>query len=191
MPFSVRSPPPSISSPMAAASTRARQSPGSQSPSWERPAVSARRLSGFTLIEMIIAIVIIGVGLAGVLIAFSTAVKSSADPLIHKQMLASAEEMMEEVLLKPFAVTGVAPVNAATNCGVAAAVRTAFDDVSDYNNYQTTGICGIDGVAVAGLGSYNIAVTVDAAASLATMSGGAVKKVTVVVTRGAETVSLV
>jgi MSHA pilin protein MshD len=150
-----------------------------------------RRMSGFTLIEMIIAIVIIGVGLAGVLTAFTTTIRSSADPLIHKQMLAVAEEMMEEILLKPFAVTGVAPVNAATACGAAAAIRTAFDDVSDYNNYQTTSICDIEGNAVAGLGTYSIRVTIDAAASLDTLSGGAVKKVTVVVTHGGETISLV
>lgn len=150
----------------------------------------ARRASGFTLIEMTIAIVVIGIGLAGVMAAFTTTVKSSADPLIHKQMLAAAEEMMEEVLLKPFAVNGVAPVNASTNCGVAAS-RAAFDDVSDYHNYQTTGICDIEGTSVAGLGTYSIKVTIDAAASLDTLSGGAVKKATIVVTHGSETISLV
>ncbi len=151
-----------------------------------------RRISGFTLIEMIIAIVIIGVGLAGVLAAFNTTVKSSADPLLHKQMLAAAEEMLEEILLKPFVDPegDAAPTNAVLSCGVAA-TRTAFDDVSDYHNYETTGICDIEGTSVAGLGGYNLKVTVDAAASLGTLSGGAIKKVTVVVTRGGETISLV
>jgi MSHA pilin protein MshD len=154
--------------------------------------MSNRSESGFTLIEMIIAIVIIGIGLAGVLAAFNTTVKSSADPLIHKQMLAAAEELMEEVLLKPFVPpVGVVPVNAATSCDLAAASRSAFDDVSDYHNYQTTGICDIDGAAVAGLGTYSIRVTIDAATTLDTLSGGAVKKVTVVVTHSGETVSLV
>lgn len=154
--------------------------------------MSARRLSGFTLIEMIIAIVIIGIGIAGVLTAFNTTVKSSSDPLIHKQMLAAAEEMMEEILLKPFVDPegDAAPTNTAISCG-AAASRTAFDDVSDYHNYQTTGICDIEGTTVAGLGSYGIKVTVDATASLDSLAGGAVKKITIVVTRGLETISLV
>jgi MSHA pilin protein MshD len=52
---------------------------------------------------MIVAIVILGVGLAGVLTAFSTTVKSSADPMLNKQMLAIAEGMLEEILLKPYA----------------------------------------------------------------------------------------
>lgn len=144
---------------------------------------------------MIIAIVIIGVGLAGVLTAFYNTVRASADPLIHKQMLAVAEEMMEEILLKPFAVTGVAPANAATSCDVPAAVRTAFDDVSDYHNYQTNGICDIAGTAVAGLDTYGIRVTVVQNAAVATdLAGlpiGAVKRVTIVVTHGGETISLV
>lgn len=143
--------------------------------------MSARRPSGFTLVEMIIAIVIIGIGVAGVLTAFNTTVKSSSDPLLHKQMLAAAEELMEEVLLKPFAVTGTAPTNSATSCGLAAAARTAFDDVSDYHNYETTGICDIDGATVAGLGGYGLKVTVDAAASLDSLAGGAVKKITIIV----------
>ena len=153
--------------------------------------MSIRRASGFTLVEMIVAVMIIGVGLAGVLTAFSTTVRSSADPLLHKQMFAVAEEMMEEILLKPFAVTGTAPTNSATSCGTAAASRTAFDDVADYDNYQTAGICDIDGAAVAGLDGYGVKVSIDATASLGGLSGGIVKKVTVVVTHGGESFSLV
>jgi MSHA pilin protein MshD len=154
-----------------------------------------KRAAGFTLVEMIIAIVIISVGLAGVLTAFNITVKSSADPMIHKQMLSIAEEMMEEIMLKPYAVVGVAPVNAATSCGVVAAVRSAFDDVSDYHNYQTNDVCDIDGVGVAGLAGYSVKVTVvvnvAVATDLAGLPIGAVKKVTVVVTRGGETMILV
>lgn len=115
---------------------------------------------GFTLIEMIIAIVIIGVGLAGVLTAFTTTVKASADPLIRKQMLAVAEGMVEEILLKPYAVSGTAPTNPSTSCGAAGSSRLAFDDVGDYHNYRTTGICDIEGDPVNGLGSYNLTVAV-------------------------------
>jgi len=111
----------------------------------------SRDSRGFTLIEMIIAIVIIGVGLAGVLLAFNTTVKSSADPMIHKQMLAVAEEMMEEILLKPYAVAaGTIP----PGCN-----RSAADDIQDYNGYSQP-VCDIDGTAVAGLAGYTVGVTV-------------------------------
>lgn len=154
-----------------------------------------RRPRGFTLVEMIIAMVIIGVGLAGVLTAFDTTVRSSADPMIRKQMLAVAEEMMEEILLKPYAVTGTAPSNALAACGDAGAVRKAFDDVSDYHGYQTTGVCDIDGDVVPGLADYNVSVTVVANAAVAVdLTGlpiGAVRTITVTVTRGGEALSLV
>ena len=62
----------------------------------------ARNSRGFTLVEMIITIVIIGVGLAGVLQVFQIVVKSSADPLITKQLISIAEAQMEKTFLKEF-----------------------------------------------------------------------------------------
>jgi MSHA pilin protein MshD len=139
-----------------------------------------RRSGGFTLIELIVAMVIIGVGVAGVMAAFSTSVRGSGDALVSKQMLAAAEAMMEEVLLKPHTVTGAAPGNAPTACGPAAS-RNAFDDVRDYNGYQTTGVCDAGGAAVPGLNGYGVSVAV------APMALGGVAntlRVTVTVTQG-------
>jgi len=140
----------------------------------------SRRITGFTLIEMVIAIVVIGVGLAGVLTVYNIAVKSSADPLIRKQMLAVAEEMMEEIQLKPYS-PGSGTIS---GCN-----RAAADDVSDYAGYSQP-ICDIDGTAVAGLSGYSVAVAVNASATLATLSSG-VKKITVTVTRGGDSLVLV
>lgn len=58
-----------------------------------------------TLIELVIAIVIISVGLAGLLLSFSTVVKSSADPMIRKQLMSIASELMNEITLKPYTVS--------------------------------------------------------------------------------------
>ena len=159
---------------------------------------SCARAAGFTLVEMVIAIVIISVGLAGVLLAFNTAVKPSADPLIHKQMLAVAEEMLEEVLLKPFAPpqdNDFKPTNAATNCGTVAAARTKFDDVSDYKDYATNSVCDIDGASVSGLEDYSLKVIVDSAslgdAASGILDGGKVKKITVTVRHGSGSEAIV
>jgi len=101
-----------------------------------------------TLIELILAIVIIGVGLGGVLMAFRTVVAGSADPLVQKQMLAIAEEMMEEISLQPFAAVPPASANTAGPC----TARSAFNDIMDYNNYRTVGgFCDMDGTALSAL----------------------------------------
>lgn len=57
---------------------------------------------GMTLIELVLAMVVIGVGLAGVLAAFQQSVRGSADPMVRKQMTAIAEEMLEEAALRAF-----------------------------------------------------------------------------------------
>lgn len=143
---------------------------------------------GFTLIEMIIALVIIGIGVTGLLIAFSNNVRTSANPLISKQLVASAEEMMEEILLKPYASNGAAPTPGTFTCGTAGANRSAFDDVRDYNGYQTTGICDISGVAVPGLNTYTVQVT---ASNIGAWQGIAnTLQVTVTVANGANSMTL-
>lgn len=156
--------------------------------------MSIKHYRGMTLIELVIAIVVIGVGVAGVMMAFSTVVKNSADPLVRKQMLAIAEEMMEEIVLKPFVVSGTTPVNALKNCasGTGLAPRSDFDDVSDFNGYQTTGICNIDGDAMTSLSAYNLQVTVTTTNVMdgVTVAAGRVKKITVTVTHGSDTLTL-
>lgn len=52
---------------------------------------------GFTLIETIVFILVVGVGVVGLLSAMSTAFRFSADPLPQKQALALAESLMEEI----------------------------------------------------------------------------------------------
>ena len=55
---------------------------------------------GFTLIELIIFIVVVGAGLAGILSVMNTVVKSSADPMVRKQAIALADSILEEILQK-------------------------------------------------------------------------------------------
>jgi MSHA pilin protein MshD len=139
------------------------------------------RARGMTLIELILAIVVIGVGLAGVLVAFNQAVFRSADPMVRKQMLAIAEEMMEEITLKPYGDPGAAPAGCA---------RAAFNDIGDFNGYTTGvgGICDIDGNAIASLATYNVAVAVTINAL---PNGVDARRIAVTVTHGTETLTLV
>lgn len=131
------------------------------------------RQQGMTLIEMVVAIVVIGVGLAGVLLAFSTTVRGSAEPIVQRQMAVIAEELIEEIMLKPYAAQAhVAP---------AACARDTFNDITDYNGYATSGqICTIDGAPMPLLSGYSVSVSVTAG----TLGGvGAAKLIAVTVTK--------
>lgn len=136
---------------------------------------------GFTLVEMLLAIVIIGIGVAGVMMAFSSTVKNSSDPVVSKQLLAIAEEMIEEVELKPFK-----SCMAKTGAGCA---RAGFNQISDYDNYTTTNqICDIDGDPIAALAGYSMLVKTDAVAIGGVSSA---LKISVTASRGADSITLV
>jgi MSHA pilin protein MshD len=117
---------------------------------------------GISLIELIMFIMIVSVALAGILLVMNVTNKSSADPLVHKQALAIAEALLEEIELMPFTYCDPDDANAASaasaiigagNCaatvealgpetiagvkedryGTASpAVNASFDNVNDY-----------------------------------------------------------
>ena len=124
----------------------------------------ASRRRGFTLVEVVVLIVVIGIALAGVLLIFQNTVRGSADPQIRKQALAIAEAMLDEILLNPY---GPLPGTGA---------RANFDDVQDYAGFNSNppgGITDIQGNPVAGLGAYNVLVTVTTDATTALNDSGA------------------
>ena len=114
-----------------------------------------RRSAGVTLVELIVALVIMGVALAGMVAVYTATTRSSVDPVLVQQMQAIADNMMEEILMKPFAA-GPAP-------GAPNGPRINFDDVQDYDGYQAIGIKDVEGNAIPGLERYNVAVKINKA----------------------------
>lgn len=142
-----------------------------------RPRLPAR---GFTLVETIMAIVIISVGLAGVLSVFNVNVRHSVDPVVRKQLLAVAEEMLEEIALRPYAGP---TLETSTACE-----RDHFDDVADYHGYPANGeVCDVAGDAITELAGYELAVSVTAG----NLEGVPGRRIEVTVTGGGEEVSLI
>lgn len=86
--------------------------------------VRHRSHSGVTLVELIVFIVIVSVGLAGVLSSLNVSVRGSADPFAYKQALAVAESLLEEVLLKNYSDPD------GSNNGE---TRQTFDNVTDFD----------------------------------------------------------
>jgi MSHA pilin protein MshD len=109
---------------------------------------------GLTLIELIIFIVVIGVGLVGILAAYNTVVMRSADPLATTQALTLAESLLFEIEQQPFTWCDPQDANFNTaasyaDCATASQqppgprppgetrgdASNPFDNVGDYDGY--------------------------------------------------------
>src|SRR5262245_50379764 len=137
------------------------------SPSNPRPARCAER--GLTLIELLIAIIVIGIAVTGTLMLFNRSVRASADPMVRKQAVAIAESMLNEVMAQAFTycdpqdaanTATPAPTSTASCTGGAAGSQDRggaqlgpqpssegrfnatdpFDNVGDYNGYLSNGV---------------------------------------------------
>lgn len=107
---------------------------------------------GFTLIELIVAMVVISVALAGVMSVINYTTLHSADPVLRHQALAIAEAYMEEISLKSY-----------TDPDADGEVsRELFDDVDDYNGLSDSGAVDQNGNAITGLENYSVSVSVTA-----------------------------
>lgn len=147
------------------------------------------RQRGFTLIELIIFIVVVSAGLAGILSVMNTVVKASADPMVRKQAMALADSVLEEILLKSYCDPDTldASINPPT-CGAhtVEAGRSTYDDVDDFNGLTQAAFTDLP-AELSGPSGYAIAISVSAPADL---SGVAMKKVTVTVSRGSDSVGM-
>lgn len=145
---------------------------------------------GVSLIELIMFIVIVGVALAGILLVMNVTTRNSADPLVHKQALAIAESLLEEVELQDFvSQDGAAHVCAdgvGANCVTVANRSSAYHVVADYDGFSMPSPPGIyalnDSVTpVAGLTGYSAIVAVGAPVTIGVPAASAVL-ITVTVT---------
>jgi MSHA pilin protein MshD len=132
---------------------------------------------GFTLIELIIFIVVVSIGMAGILGVMNTSVKSSADPMVRKQAFAIAESLLEEIVQKEYAKPSGSTVVGYPTAGWN---RALFDCVQDYNGYTVSGVTDAAGNPVTALAAYSVFPAV--AVSDFPINGQSVKKVVVSVT---------
>ncbi|MEW5967353.1 MAG: prepilin-type N-terminal cleavage/methylation domain-containing protein [Pseudomonadota bacterium] len=151
---------------------------------------------GFSLVELLVFIVVVGVAVTGVLAVYSQTARSSADPVVHKQALAIAESLLEEALSKPYthcdpddanADTAASPSDCATlpealgpEAGeTRGAGLVPLDNVNDYHGLALAGISDVAGTAVPGLDGYSATVQVAPAGAFNGIPAGETLRVTV------------
>lgn len=180
-----------------------------------RHGIDAGRQRGATLIELIVFIVIVSVGVVGVLSTMTPILRTSANPMIRKQMVAVAESMLLEVLRQPLTYCdpddasatsatsvagctnsqdkGGAALTSSTPAGETRLVPPLFDNVADYGGYSQTPVTDITGAA-SGLPAlpdgYGVAVAVTRAGATFGLLPADALQVVVTVTAGTESLAL-
>jgi MSHA pilin protein MshD len=124
---------------------------------------SGFRQRGVTLVELVLAILIVSIAVASVLGVLRLTAGRSADPLLSRQALAAAESLLAEIVAQPFTAADLdGGANAlGPETGESRGSSTMpFDHVDDYHGYAMNGIVAADGTAIAGLSGYRAAVSV-------------------------------
>ena len=146
--------------------------------------MSKRPQRGFTLVELIIFIVVVSAGLAGILAVMNTTVKSSADPMVRKQAMALADSILEEILQKEFADPDGVQGGEST--------RASMDDVDDFHNKTQTLFNSSSGAGgwPSTLDGYQLLITVAADSTQVGTVARPAKRITVAVSKGVESITI-
>lgn len=152
--------------------------------------MSIRRQAGLSLIEVVIFIVVLGIGLAGMMVLYNQVTRGSVDPIVRKQALAIASSLLEEIELRAFTYcdpddSAVYTATSTAGCTSAAYIEgigadtlpaslietrygganPQFDNVNDYHGFNMAGanIKSVDGAVIGGLTGYAVDVVIVAA----------------------------
>jgi len=169
------------------------------------------RQRGLSLIELLIFIIVVGIGVAAVLTAINQGVRASADPMIRKQALAAAESLIEEIELQPFTYCDPRDANATTATSTAGCSSAAFsmdnpanwgsgktrygptffDNVADYNGFSMSGTLNdVFQQASSNLTGYSASVSVSQVGASFGLPNTDVLRITVTVSGSGNSVTL-
>jgi MSHA pilin protein MshD len=130
------------------------------------------RQRGVTLIELVVAIVIVSIAAVAILGAISWTLQRGAEAMVRQQAVAVAEAYLEEIMLQPVA----APTGAGTPTG-----RASFNDEDEYNGLSDVGAYDQYGNAIPSLTAYNVSVSVAQTTALTGITAANARQITVTV----------
>lgn len=140
------------------------------------------RSTGFSLIEVVVFIVVLGIAFVGMLILYNRVTSASVDPMVRKQALGIASSLLEEIELRAYTFCETSDPNVYTATGPAGCttvetkvagenryIPPRFDNVHDYDGFcmgpglpacTDTIITTAADATVPGLESYRVDVVV-------------------------------
>lgn len=129
--------------------------------------ITRLREQGVTLIELIIAIVVLGIAAVGILTALGRTTVLNVDPLLRAQSLAVAQSIMDEVTSRPFYPAEEDPsfddsITSPEPCpdNGSFSSRDEISYICGFDGYQETGILKPNGDEVDGLSQYSASIEV-------------------------------
>jgi len=144
------------------------------------------RHRGFTLVEAVICILLIGVALVAALRTVGATARSSAITERRATGMMLAHDLMSEILALPYDDPDGALLGLET--GELLTDRTTFDDVDDFDGYAESPLRDADGDAISGFTGWERRVDVDLvkpdAPDSVRLSDGGAKRIVVTVHRG-------
>ena len=145
---------------------------------------SRSRHQGVTLVELVIAIVVISIALLASVSSFSLLAGRSANAMVQSRSLELAQLYLDEILARRFDEasdpTGVPPYSGACRVTDDGESRGQFDDVDDFHGLNESPPSLIDLPADTDYNGFAVAVTVVCDNSVG--SNGSAKRITVTVT---------
>lgn len=146
---------------------------------------------GITLIELVLAIVIVSIALGAIIQSWSFAMAGSANPLLQHKSLKLAQMYSDEILSKRFDETtplggGLAtsiscPVSSGIDTGESS--RNLFDDVDDYQNLSESPPQDINGNNLSTYGGYQVSINISCiSGEFGIVSSNHIKRIDVTVT---------
>jgi MSHA pilin protein MshD len=144
--------------------------PGRRAGATHRSAGARQR--GVTLIEVVLAIVIVAIAATAIMGAMAQITMRGAETMVRQQAVAVAEGYLEEILLQPVASPG----------GAAPSGRANYNDEDEYNGLSDTGAYDQYGTAIPYLTGYNVSVAVTQTTALTGIAAAQARQINVTVT---------
>ena len=108
----------------------------------------SKRHRGFTLVELVVAIIIFAVAMSAFMFVVGDSIVRSADPMLRAQASSIGHAYLEEIMSKPYTP------------GPGTGNRELYDDVQDYDGLADNGARDINDNPITGLEQYTVTVEV-------------------------------